>query len=294
MRKKTAKLGFYWLSAAAVAPLLAAACAGSPLSLGDTGGAGGSASGTTASAGTKSGGSNSGGSSSGGSSSGGASGGAEQTCDKAACGPQLGIPNQICADGSTGGPTGRCLKNASGTCGWEIRQCPPDGAGGEGNAGGQSMGGASSGLCGGQTCSVDQVCCGPAECGFCVSKLSGIACRDTCPSGGGAGGGGSGGSGGAANCTQLLDAVTQTQATAQACNPASAKPTPECAGSLEGLCCPIGVEAASSTAPANVAYLNALKAYQASCKRPCPQIACIDPTVGDCKASSTTSGRCGP
>jgi len=284
MRKKTAKLGFYWLSSAAVAPLLAAACAGSPLSLGDTAGAGGAAAGTTGSAGTKSGGSSSGGSSSGGSSSGGASGGAQQTCDKAACGPQLGIANQVCPDGSIGGPTGRCLKNASGTCGWEIRQCPPDGSGGEGNAGGQSMGGTSSGLCGGQTCTIDQDCCGPAECGFCVDKRSGIACRDSCA------GGGAGGSGGAANCTQLLDEVTTTQATAQACNPASAKPTPECAGSLGGLCCPIGVEAASSTAPANVAYLNALKAFKASCKHQCPQSVCIDPVVGDCKAS----GSCGP
>src|SRR5882762_5674057 len=128
MRKKTVKLGFYWLSAAAVAPLLAAACAGSPLSLGDTAGAGGSAAGTTASAGTKSGGSNSGGSSSGGSSSGGASGGAEQTCEKSACGTQLGLLNEICSDGSMGGPTGRCLKNANGSCSWEIHRCPPDGS----------------------------------------------------------------------------------------------------------------------------------------------------------------------
>ena len=67
-----------------------------------------------------------------GGSSGGAGGVSQDSCDKSACGPQLGLPNQICADGSTGGPTGRCLKNANGSCGWEIRQCPPGGTGGDG------------------------------------------------------------------------------------------------------------------------------------------------------------------
>ncbi|WP_234945204.1 hypothetical protein [Anaeromyxobacter sp. Fw109-5] len=46
-------------------------------------------------------------------------------CDPEACGPQLGMPNFTCADGSTGGPTGRCLEHANGQCGWEIRECPP-------------------------------------------------------------------------------------------------------------------------------------------------------------------------
>jgi hypothetical protein len=286
MRKKIARLGLCWLGAAAVAPLLAAACAGTPLSLGDTAGAGGkaSAAGTSTSGGTTS-----GGTMSGGGNSGGAAGGSQETCDKSACGPQLGLPNQICADGSMGGPTGRCLKNANGSCGWEIRQCPPDGtgSGGDASSGGTGTGGAPGGACGGQTCTVDQICCGPAECGHCISKLSGAACPNFCP-------GGDGGAGGTADCGQLLADVTTTQAAAQACNPASAKPTPECAGSLEGLCCPIGVESASATAPANLAYLNALKAYNASCAHACPEIACFEPKVGDCKAISAASGKCGP
>ena len=46
---------------------------------------------------------------------------------RAKCGPQLGLPNTICADGSTGGPTGRCRTQRDGTCGWEVRECPPTG-----------------------------------------------------------------------------------------------------------------------------------------------------------------------
>ena len=203
MRKNIAKLGLCWLGSAALAPLLVAACAGSPLSLGDTAGAGGKASAAGSSA--------DGGTMSGGSSSGGTAGGTQETCDVSACGPQLGIANQICPDGSTAGPTGRCLKRANGSCGWEILECPPDGAGGEASTGGSSTGGAPGGSCGGKTCTVDQICCGPAECGFCVSKLSGIACPATCLGDGGAGGGGSGGSGGAPDCGQLLGDVTKAQ-----------------------------------------------------------------------------------
>lgn len=41
-----------------------------------------------------------------------------------ACGPALGMPAVTCSDGSIGGNTGRCINNADGTCGWEIRDCP--------------------------------------------------------------------------------------------------------------------------------------------------------------------------
>jgi Somatomedin B domain len=48
-------------------------------------------------------------------------------CAPAACGPALGMPNQLCADGvHTSGPTGNCIKNADGTCGWEVLSCPSD------------------------------------------------------------------------------------------------------------------------------------------------------------------------
>ncbi|MCK6546108.1 hypothetical protein L6R52_09585 [Myxococcota bacterium] len=40
------------------------------------------------------------------------------------CGPAPGLPNWTCADGSLGGPTGNCLRQADGTCGWEINWCP--------------------------------------------------------------------------------------------------------------------------------------------------------------------------
>ena len=53
---------------------------------------------------------------------------AGQDCDPAKCGPQPGMPVGMCPDGSgVSGPTGRCLPNADGTCGWEIRECPAPG-----------------------------------------------------------------------------------------------------------------------------------------------------------------------
>jgi hypothetical protein len=46
-------------------------------------------------------------------------------CAPESCGPQLGRPNTLCPDGTTvAGPNGRCLTDATGTCGWEIVQCP--------------------------------------------------------------------------------------------------------------------------------------------------------------------------
>ncbi|HLC60214.1 MAG TPA: hypothetical protein VJJ52_02185 [Candidatus Nanoarchaeia archaeon] len=50
----------------------------------------------------------------------------QTTCGSSDCGPQLGMPNYLCPDGkTTAGPTGRCLKNSDGTCGWEVTSCPP-------------------------------------------------------------------------------------------------------------------------------------------------------------------------
>ncbi len=46
-------------------------------------------------------------------------------CKSSECGPQLGMPNYLCSDGkTTAGPTGRCLRNSDGTCGWEVTSCP--------------------------------------------------------------------------------------------------------------------------------------------------------------------------
>lgn len=48
-----------------------------------------------------------------------------RTCPVRQCGPQLGLPNQLCSDGTTvSGPTGRCLRQQDGSCGWEVIQCP--------------------------------------------------------------------------------------------------------------------------------------------------------------------------
>jgi hypothetical protein len=46
-------------------------------------------------------------------------------CDVAECGPPIRMPSRRCADGSTGGPTDRCLRKPDGRCGWEVRPCPP-------------------------------------------------------------------------------------------------------------------------------------------------------------------------
>jgi hypothetical protein len=48
----------------------------------------------------------------------------DAVCADSECGPAPGMPNYPCFDGTIGGPTGRCLSNTNGTCGWEIRNCP--------------------------------------------------------------------------------------------------------------------------------------------------------------------------
>lgn len=48
----------------------------------------------------------------------------EVLCPDRACGPQLGMPNYLCPNGTLGGPTGRCLRHDDGACGWEVRDCP--------------------------------------------------------------------------------------------------------------------------------------------------------------------------
>lgn len=46
-------------------------------------------------------------------------------CATTECGPALGMPNTLCPDGvNVAGPTGNCLRNSDGTCGWEIASCP--------------------------------------------------------------------------------------------------------------------------------------------------------------------------
>jgi hypothetical protein len=45
-------------------------------------------------------------------------------CTATECGPALGAPTLLCDDGSLGGNTGNCMRNAAGVCGWELRDCP--------------------------------------------------------------------------------------------------------------------------------------------------------------------------
>jgi len=48
-------------------------------------------------------------------------------CGKGECGPELGMPAEICSDGSIAGNTGRCIKSTKEPkCHWEIKKCPID------------------------------------------------------------------------------------------------------------------------------------------------------------------------
>ncbi len=50
---------------------------------------------------------------------------ATETCSPGTCGPSLGMPNHTCPDGATiAGPSGRCLRQPDGSCGWEVLSCP--------------------------------------------------------------------------------------------------------------------------------------------------------------------------
>lgn len=133
---------YFWLVPALALSVSSAffGCAKAPLSLGEDGTAdGGEPGGVGASSsGGKAGGGSSGASNSGGSSTG-TAGASAVLCTESECGPQLGRPNELCDDGSTAGPTGRCLRGSDGTCGWEVLECPaPTGEGGAPNAGGTS------------------------------------------------------------------------------------------------------------------------------------------------------------
>ena len=46
-------------------------------------------------------------------------------CSTDECGPALGMMNSLCPDGvNYAGPSGQCLRNADGSCGWEVLSCP--------------------------------------------------------------------------------------------------------------------------------------------------------------------------
>lgn len=50
------------------------------------------------------------------------------TCAATDCGPALGMPSHTCSDGTTAGPTGRCVKvDGAASCSWEVTSCPTSG-----------------------------------------------------------------------------------------------------------------------------------------------------------------------
>jgi hypothetical protein len=130
-------------------------------------GAGGAASGNSASGG---GGNGSGAAASGAGNRAGETGSADCTPDD--CGPQLGLPNWVCADGAIGGPTGRCIEREGATCGWEVNDCPPAAVGGaEGGSAGASGGNASG--AGGAPDASECSGCEPTATRICVHQLGG-------------------------------------------------------------------------------------------------------------------------
>ena len=44
-------------------------------------------------------------------------------CTPEQCGPQPAMPTAEWPDGTMSGPTGKCVKAADGSCGWEINEC---------------------------------------------------------------------------------------------------------------------------------------------------------------------------
>lgn len=84
-------------------------------------------------------------------------------CDEAACGPRMGMPNQLCPDGRTmSGPTGRCVVRPDGACGWEVLACPDTAGavlpGATGSIEGEPLVGAVCGTRGSAPCPADQLC----------------------------------------------------------------------------------------------------------------------------------------
>ena len=109
-----------WLFPLLLGPALLVDCSSAgPLSLGDAN-AGASSSGASSAGSANAGPGNAGSNSAGSIGAAGESGGSNATCPTADCGSALGLLNYECEDGSMGGPTGRCLRRANGSCGWEV------------------------------------------------------------------------------------------------------------------------------------------------------------------------------
>lgn len=170
------KSAYLWLLTTAALGTTAFAGCGGTSDSGDASSGARAGAGDQAGTGTASGGSgtNTGGTNTGGTSTGvsGAGGATPAACDEAECGPQLGLPNWTCADGSLGGPTGRCIEQPTGGCGWEVNDCPPAGQGGAPPQGGQGPGGAA-GEAGAGGATTTDACGGCEASQICVQQIGG-------------------------------------------------------------------------------------------------------------------------
>jgi len=171
-------------------------------------------------------------------------------CDPSACGPALGQPNKICPDGVTeAGPTGRCLTNANGGCGWEIAQCPPVVGSCYGNCVPNVQSGckADSDCPSGQACSIT---CSGWGCGSAGTTTGGTGAGSTPPSTGGAPGSTGGSSTGSAcacpasdpSCTCDANGNCSGQTCTGQCAPAPSKcdPSKPVACPAIAIACPNG------------------------------------------------------
>lgn len=115
---------------------------------------------------------------------------------------------------------------------------------------------------------------------------------------GGAGGSnatvGVGGTGGVGDdCENVPDYLANLLAAAAACNPATS--VPHCQVVVDGFCCPVVVESASS--PATQAYLDFLHLTQQQCPQmwqTCNAVDCAQPVPGLCEEQPGGTGLCDP
>jgi hypothetical protein len=129
-------------------------------------------------------------------------------------------------------------------------------------------------------------------CGGATDVLGGGGGGDAGLTDGGDGGKGDGGGAGSdggsgTDCTSLAAEIATLQAKAQEC--CATCDIVQCTKSVNGLCCPVSVNIATSQA--TQAFVAAVQQYQAACVSMCPAIVCQAAPSGICDGTSTT-GEC--
>lgn len=110
---------------------------------------------------------------------------------------------------------------------------------------------------------------------------------------GGSGTGNSSSGGAPGDCTMVPTYLDNLLDAAAACAPAD--PVPHCQGVVEGFCCPVVVE--SATSPATLAYLDFLELTKTECPEMwerCAAVDCALPSAGTCVPTSVGEGQCEP